>query len=111
MTLKIASDRVTGQELEAAFSEAAGRSITYARFPDEVLAANVDLGHMASSLEDGPLAEQVDLGLMREINPELVSLRSWLMGEGREKLEEALRRKQPKALPRTLLSDPVTRLI
>jgi hypothetical protein len=33
------------------------------------------------------------------------------MGEGREKLEEALRRKQPKALPRTLLSDPVTRLI
>jgi hypothetical protein len=49
---------------------------------------------MASSLEDGPLAEQVDLGLMREINPELVSLRSWLMGEGREKLEEALRRKQ-----------------
>ncbi|ULH07883.1 NmrA/HSCARG family protein [Alcaligenes faecalis] len=111
MTLKIASDRVTGQELEAAFSEAAGRSITYARFPDEVLAANADLGHMASSLEDGPLAEQVDLGLMREINPELVSLRSWLMGEGREKLEEALRRKQPKALPRTLLSDPVTRLI
>ncbi|RZS30996.1 NmrA/HSCARG family protein [Corticibacter populi] len=90
MTLKIASDRVTGHELEAAFSEAAGRPITYARFPDEVLAANADLAHMASSLEDGPLAERVDLDLMREINPELVSLRSWLKGEGFEKLEEAL---------------------
>ncbi|MCP1634743.1 NmrA/HSCARG family protein [Kerstersia gyiorum] len=94
-TLKIASDRVTGRELEAAFSEAAGRPITYTRFPDEVLAANADLAHMASSLEDGPLAERVDLDLMREINPELVSLRSWLMNGGREKLEQALRRKQP----------------
>ncbi len=95
MTLKIASDRVTGRELEAAFSEAAGRPISYTRFPDEVLAANADLAHMASSLEDGPLAERVDLDLMREINPELVSLRSWLMNGGREKLEQALRRKQP----------------
>ncbi|MCO7639599.1 NmrA/HSCARG family protein [Pseudomonas sp. S 311-6] len=94
MTLKIASDRVTGRELEAAFSEAAGRPISYTRFPDEVLAANADLAHMASSLEDGPLAERVDLDLMREINPELVSLRSWLMRGGREKLEQALRRKQ-----------------
>lgn len=93
MTLKIASDRVTGHELETAFSEAAGRPIAYARFPDEVLAANADLAHMASSLEDGPLSERVDLDLMREINPELVSLRSWLMGAGREKLEEALRGK------------------
>ncbi|AZV95505.1 NmrA family protein [Bordetella sp. J329] len=93
-TLKVASDRVTGRELEAAFSEAAGRPITYTRFPDEVLAANADLAHMASSLEDGPLAERVDLDLMREINPELVSLRSWLMRGGREKLEQALRRKQ-----------------
>lgn len=89
MTLKIASDRVTGNQLEAAFSEAADRPITYTRFRDEVLAANADLAHMASSLEDGPLAERVDLDLMREINPELVSLRSWLMGTGHEKLKEA----------------------
>lgn len=94
MTLKIASDRVTGRELGAAFSEAAAQPITYSRFPDEVLAHNADLAHMASSLEDGPLSERVDLDLMREINPELVSLRSWLIGDGREKLEEALRRKQ-----------------
>lgn len=93
-TLKIASDRVTGLELEAVFSEAAGRPINYFRFPDEVLASNADLAHMASSLQDGPLSERVDLDLMREINPELVSLRTWLMGVGRDKLEEALCRKQ-----------------
>ncbi|RWR05589.1 NmrA/HSCARG family protein [Paenirhodobacter populi] len=89
-TVKIASDRVTGHELGVAFTEVAGRSITYERFPDDVLAANADLAHMAKSLEDGPLSEKVDLDAMREINPELLSLRSWLAGSGRVALKEAL---------------------
>lgn len=94
-TMKIASDRVTGRELETAFTEAAGRPITYERFPDDVLAENADLAHMAKSLEDGPLSERVDLDAMREINPELLSLRSWLAGSGRGALEEALRATGP----------------
>ena len=91
MTLKIASDRVTGHELEAALTEGAGRPIAYARFSDDVLAANADLAHMAKSLEDGPLAECVDLNAMREINPELLTFRSCLAGNGRRALDEALR--------------------
>lgn len=90
VTLKIASDRLTGYELEAALSEIAGRTIAYARFPDDVLAANADLAHMARSLEDGPLAERVDLDLMREINPEILTFRSWLAGIGRKAFDEAL---------------------
>lgn len=89
-TLKIASDCLTGRELEIALSEAAGRPVTYERFPEDVLAANADLAHMARSLEDGPLAEQVDLKLMHEINPELVTFASWLAGNGRRSLDAAL---------------------
>lgn len=89
-TLKIASDRLTGRELEVVLSEAAGRPITYERFPDDVLAANADLAHMAKSLEDGPLAEQVDLTLMHEINPDLLTFASWLAGDGRSALNAAL---------------------
>ncbi len=89
-TLKIASDRLTGRELEVALSEAAGRPITYERFPDEILAANTDLAHMAKSLEDGPLAEHVDLTLMQEINPDLLTFASWLAGNGRGVLDAAL---------------------
>ncbi len=89
-TLKIASDRLTGHELEVAFSEAARRSITYERFPDDVLAANTDLAHMAESLVDGPLAELVDLKVMHEINPNLLTFRSWLAGDGRKLLDAAL---------------------
>ena len=90
VALKIASDRLTGYELEAVLSEIAGRTIAYARFPDDVLAANADLAHMARSLEDGPLAERVDLDLMREINPEILTFRAWLAGIGRKALDEAL---------------------
>lgn len=89
--LKIASDRLTGRELEVALSEAAGRPITYERFPDDVLTANADLAHMTKSLEDGPLAEQVDLKLMQKINPDLLTSASWLAGNGRSQLIAALR--------------------
>ncbi len=89
-TLKLASDTMTGRELEAAFTEAAGRPITYARFSEEVLAAKPDLGHMAASLEAGALADHVDLGMLREINPEILPFRSWLAGNGRQSLDEAL---------------------
>ncbi|RWR27411.1 NmrA/HSCARG family protein [Sinirhodobacter populi] len=89
-TMKIASDRATGRELELAFSEAAGRQITYERFSDDVLAANSDLAHMAKSLEDGPLSEVVDLDAMRKINPELLCLHSWLAGSGCGAFQAAL---------------------
>lgn len=89
-TLKIAGDSVTGSELEAILTHAAGRPITYTRFPEEFLAANPDLGHMAASLDAGPLADHVDLNVMREINPEMLSFRSWLAGSGRKAFDEIL---------------------
>ena len=92
ITIKIACDRVTGHELETAFSDVAGHPITYARLPDAVLAANADLAHMAASLENGPLAELADLNLMRELNPELLSFRSWLASLDRKALDAAFGR-------------------
>ena len=89
-TLKIASDTVTGRDLEAIFTEAAGRSISYARLPHETLASNPDLRNLSESLEDGPLADHVDLEIMRQINPEILSFKSWLAGSGRRAFEDAL---------------------
>ncbi|MEQ5844292.1 MULTISPECIES: NmrA/HSCARG family protein [Paraburkholderia] len=89
-TLEIASDTVTGRDLEALFTEAAGRPITYARFSDEVLEANPFLRKLTELLDEGRLAGKADLGALREINPDLQSLRSWLAGSGREAFREAL---------------------
>ena len=99
-TLKIAGDTVSGRELEAILTEAAGRPIAYARFPDEVLASNPDLQQMAVSLDNGPLSERVDLNLMREINPGIVSFRSWLAKSGRKAFDEALGTKADETTPR-----------
>lgn len=89
-TFEIASDTLTGRDLEALFTEAAGRPIPYARFSDEVLAANPFLAKLTALLDDGPLAGHADLDVLRGINPELQSFRSWLAGGGRKAFAQAL---------------------
>ncbi len=91
-TVKLASDTVTGTDLAKAFSRAAGRPIAYARFPAEVLAAKPDLAHMSRSIDAGPLADHVDLALMRELDPDLLPFPVWLAGPGRAAFEKSLGR-------------------
>ncbi|WP_312403923.1 NmrA/HSCARG family protein [Rhizobium sp.] len=90
-TMKIASDTVTGRELGEIFSEAAGRPVVYSRFADEVLSANSDLGQLAAILDNGPLADHVDLAAMREINPEIISFRTWLATQGHQAFDAVIR--------------------
>lgn len=89
-TFEIASDTLTGSELGEAFSDAAGRAITYQRYSEDVLATNPFLAKLAALLDDGRLAGQADLSALRAINPELRSFRSWLMGDARQAFERAL---------------------
>lgn len=89
-TMKIASDTVTGRQLGEIFSEAAGRPIAYSRFADDVLAGNGDLGQLAAILDNGPLADHVDLAEMREINPEIISFRAWLATQGRQAFDAVI---------------------
>ena len=89
-TIEMASDVVTGAMIKAAFSRAAGRQITYSRFPDEVLAANPFLGGLTALLDAGPLAGHADLAEMRRLNPDMQSFEDWLAGSGREPFQQAL---------------------
>ena len=76
--------------MESDLSEAAGHPIVYSRFDEQFLRAQPDLAQMTASLENGPLADHVDLDIMREMNPQLLSFRSWLAGSGRKSLNDAL---------------------
>lgn len=89
-TIKIASDTITGSELQTILGEAAGHHIRYERFSETFLAQHPDLQQMSKSLEDGPLAAHADLNFLREINPELMSFRSWLKGPGRATFADTL---------------------
>jgi uncharacterized protein YbjT (DUF2867 family) len=89
-TFEIAGDALTGSELEALFSHAAGRPIAYARFADDVLAANPFLAKLTELLDEGPVAGHADLDALRRIEPDLKRFSQWLAGTGRDAFAKAL---------------------
>ncbi len=91
----IASDVVTGYDLESAFTEAAGRPITYMRFPDDVLAGNPFLAKLTDLFDSGRLEGHADLKALREINPEMQSFRSWLGEAAARRLSTLSTRRRP----------------
>ncbi len=87
---EIASDSVTGRQLELLFSAAAGRPIPYSRFSDEVLAASPFLHKLTGLVDDGRLAGHADLDALRQLHPQLHTFAGWLAGPGRPAFERAL---------------------
>ena len=81
---------MTGRQLEALFSAAAGRPIPYSRFSDEVLAASPFLHKLTGLVDDGRLAGHADLDAMRQLHPQLHTFAGWLAGPGRPAFERAL---------------------
>lgn len=89
-TLELAGDSLTGAEMEAAFTAAAGRPIRHQRFPDDVLRANPFLAKLTALVDQGPLAGHADLAALRRLNPRMRSFQAWLAGPGRAAFQQAL---------------------
>lgn len=89
-TLSVASDEVTGRDIERVFSEVAGRRITYSRFSNDVLSNNAFLAKLTQLLDTGILAGTANLDNLRTINSALRSLKDWLAGANRNAFLEAL---------------------
>ena len=89
-TFTIAGDAVTADTLQEKLSRAAGTQITYMRIPDEVLEQNALLGGLARLLDEGPLAGDADLQLLRREFPGLLNMDQWLQGPGNPLLRTAL---------------------
>ncbi len=89
-TIEIAGDEVTGADLGDKLSRAAGKPITYLRFPDSVLAENDFLGRLASLVDDGRLAGNADITALRQEFEGLTSLEDWLAGPGKPLLRAAM---------------------
>jgi uncharacterized protein YbjT (DUF2867 family) len=89
-TLEIASDTVTGNDLAAAFSKAAGKPVAYLRFADAMLAGNPFLSALTGLVDSGRLAGKADLPMLRSLVPDLMTLRAWLAGSGKQAFLSAL---------------------
>ena len=89
-TFAVASDNVTGRDIEKVFSDMAGQKISYSRFHDDVLASNAFLAKLTELLDNGILAGSANLAQLRKINPQLRTFKDWLAESGRVAFLEAL---------------------
>ncbi len=89
-TIEIAGDTVTGDELGRKFSRAAGRTVTYQRFPDSLLESDRFLGRLADLVDRGRLVGHADIEALRREFPGLLTLDEWLAGPGRAAFHAAL---------------------
>ncbi|MCB8874246.1 NmrA/HSCARG family protein [Acidisoma silvae] len=89
-TLEIAGDTVTGTEIAAKLSHAAGRPITYHRFADSLLEQNAFLARLAALVDDGRLAGNADIAALRRDFPGMLTMDAWLAADGKPLLQAAL---------------------
>jgi uncharacterized protein YbjT (DUF2867 family) len=89
-TIEIAGDELSGKELQESLSRAAGRAITYSRFPESLLAQDRFLGHLADLVDDGRLAGRADIAALKHEFGHLLSFDEWLAGPGKSLFEAAL---------------------
>ncbi|KAK0332403.1 hypothetical protein LTR94_025033 [Friedmanniomyces endolithicus] len=90
-TFDIASDSVSGHDLEQMFTKAAGRPIPYSRFSDAVLEAAPFLAKLMKEMDAGRLSGRADLETMRRLNPELQTFSAWLSSDGSAAFQAALK--------------------
>lgn len=90
-TIEIAGDELTGNGLQDTFSRAAGRTITYHRFPDSLLEQNAMLGRIAELVDEGRCAGEADIDALRREFGALMSMEQWLFAPGKPLFDAALR--------------------
>ncbi len=88
-TIEIAGDELTGDSLQRSLSRAAGRPISYSRFPDALLNENDFLRRLIELFDDGRLAGRADIDGLREEFGHLLSFDEWLDGPGKSLFEAA----------------------
>ncbi|GGB36874.1 NmrA family transcriptional regulator [Tistrella bauzanensis] len=89
-TIEIAGDEVTGRGIQEVLSRAAGRTITYNRFPDSLLEQDAFLGRLAALVDDGRCAGAADIDALRRDFGTLTTLDAWLSGRGKRLFDAAL---------------------
>ena len=90
-TIEIAGDEITGSGMQEVLSQAAGRTITYNRFPDSLLEQNAFLGRLSALIDDGRGAGAADIASLRDEFGGLLSFEQWLSGRGKPLFDAALK--------------------
>ncbi|WP_394825791.1 NmrA/HSCARG family protein [Pendulispora albinea] len=83
-TIELAGDELTGNELAAQISRATHESVSYARFPPEMLAQNPLFGRLVDVVDREKVFGRADIPALRRIHPGLRTVSTWLAQGGAE---------------------------
>lgn len=89
-TLELTSQALTGEDLQRAFSDAAGHPVHYHRFPDELLAQNTFLRQLTALVDNGIVAGSADIPALEQEFGMMMTLEQWLAGPARQSFNAAL---------------------
>jgi uncharacterized protein YbjT (DUF2867 family) len=78
ITIDIASDALSGNDIAAKISQAIARQVTYMQVPAEAAAQNPMLARLLQAMSDGKLAGQADIPSLRILHPGLLTFDRWL---------------------------------
>ena len=89
-TLELSGQAITGQDLQRAFSHAAGRTIRYQRFSEEMLATQDFLRKLTELVDSGIVAGSADIPELEREFGSMLTLDQWLAGPGNKPFHAAL---------------------
>lgn len=94
MTLELAGQALTGEDLERNFSDAAGQLINYCRFPDALLEQNAFLHHLTLLVDKGIVTGSADIPALEKEFGTMMTMVQWLAGPAKQRMKAALKAPQ-----------------
>ncbi|TBW37423.1 NmrA/HSCARG family protein [Siculibacillus lacustris] len=90
VTMDIAGDALSGNDIAAAISRATGRQVPYLQIPIEAAAQNPMLARLLEAMSNGKLDGRADLPSLRASHPGLLSFDQWLAAGHAEEIRKLL---------------------
>jgi uncharacterized protein YbjT (DUF2867 family) len=90
ITIDIASDALSGNDIAAKISQATSRQVPYMQIPAEAAAKNPMIARLLQAMTDGKLAGQADIPFLRELHPGLLTFDQWLAAGHAEAIAKLL---------------------
>jgi uncharacterized protein YbjT (DUF2867 family) len=78
VTIDIASDALSGNDIAAKISQATARQVPYMQVSAEAAAKNPMIARLLQAMTDGKLAGQADIPSLRALHPDLLTFDRWL---------------------------------
>jgi hypothetical protein len=90
ITIDIASDALSGNDIAAKISQVTARQVPYMQIPAAAAAQNSMIARLLQAMIDGKLTGQADIPSLRTLHPGLLTFDRWLAAGQAEAIAKLL---------------------